>query len=125
MRLSTQVVTGLKIILALCTFDFVFSCHGCRPLAASSCYLIFFSNSPASLNHTHLLSSQLSISSKLTALRQKTLVDLLSAPGSSGACLTCIVLERHLVLFRPSDVSYIHLTACVDQVTNDMYVLWL
>lgn len=67
-----------------------------------------FSQTPQPhLNHAHLLSSQLSIPNRLTGLWQKMLVDLLGAPGSSGACLTCIFLERHLALSHLSEMPYI------------------
>lgn len=52
-----------------------------------------FSQTPQPhFNHTHLLSSELSIPNRLTGLWQKMLVDLLGAPGSSRACQTCIFL---------------------------------
>lgn len=84
---------------------FLFSCHVCPTLPPSSD--IFPQTPQPHLIHTHLLSSQLSIPNRLTGLWQKMLVDLLGALGSSGACLTCIFLERHLALSHPSRVSCI------------------
>lgn len=72
-----------------------------------------FSQTPQlHLNHTHLLSSQLSIPNRLTGLWQTMLVDLLGAQGSSGACLTCIFLERHLALSHVSQVSSVAHNTC-------------
>lgn len=90
-------------------FLFIMSC-----VSNHSCVLWFFffffhpQTPQPHLNHTHLLSLQSSIPNRLTGLWQKMLVDLLGAPHSSGACLTCIFLERHLAPSRVSQVSSWH-----------------
>lgn len=79
----------------------VFSCcHVCWTLPASVMLSDIFSLNPLlHPNHQHLLSLQLSMPNRLTGLWQKMLVDLWGAPGSTGACLTCISLERHYAPF--------------------------
>jgi len=93
--LSTQLQTKRESWLV--GFFFLHFCyfHVCPTLPASSCYLIFISHIPQPhLNHTHLLSSQLSIPNRLIGLWQKMQDDLLDSTGSSGACLTYLHLLR-------------------------------
>lgn len=90
---TTQVENGKKSILTVCVYIFFLYHVVCVQL------LLIFSQTPQPrLNHTHLLSLQLSIPNRLTGLWQQMLVDLLGAPHSSGACPAYISSERYLAL---------------------------
>lgn len=88
------------------TLRFLLLCVSCVSKSASISD-IFPQTPQPHHGYTHLLSSQLSIPNRLTGLWQKMPVDLLGASGSSGACLTCVVLERRLALPHLSRVSFV------------------
>lgn len=95
----------LKENLGYLLFFLYFFCRVSNPCSILMLSDIFSQTPQPHFNHTHLLSSELSIPNRLTGLWQK-LVDLLGAPGSSRACLTCIFLETLSSFSSISEVPY-------------------
>lgn len=112
----------LKQNLPICFFfPFFLSCVS-NP---SSIFILpdIFSQTPQPhFNHTHLLSSELSIPNRLTGLWQKILVDLLGAPGSSRACQTYIFLWdiKLLLIYLCSALYVAHIA--LSRVMNGMFL---